>query len=67
MDVREVTQCRANLEEDLAQTISAKLATFRALTGLSIESVDVSLVNVTSKDDIMSDFLVNTVHLGIQI
>jgi len=67
MDIREVAQYRANLEEDLAQIISAKLAIFRALTGVSVESVDVSLINVTSKGDVMPDFLVGAVRLGVRI
>ncbi len=67
MDIKESVRYRVGTETFLRQTIAAKLEDFYEKTGLSIQSVNVELADVTSRDDIQPHFILISVNLDVRL
>ena len=65
MDIKDLKKERSKLERELAGKIAVAVKAFRERTGISIERIDVDMLEVTEIGDAQEEYIVGGVSCKI--
>ena len=66
MDLEEIRGRKSRMEENIQQAVMYHIDEFSLVTGVRIENITVSLIDVTSLDDINPKYVVGQVKVSLE-